>query len=85
MATDLLILESNTEKIRRARVLSCTAGSALTAAAVEQRLWPAAVGYLVTVAIASVWPAIAWPVESVANLLLTINVLVIWRGERRAA
>ncbi len=59
--------------------------SALTAAAVEQRLWPAAVGYLVTVAIASVWPAIAWPVESVANLLLTINVLVIWRGEKRAA
>ena len=54
---------------------------ALTAAAVEPKLWPAATAYAAIVLIASLRPSLAWPVESIANLALTINVLVIWRGE----
>jgi serine/threonine-protein kinase len=62
-------------------LLLYTACCALTAASVERRLWPSAAAYAAITAIACVWPALAWPVESVANLVLTINVIVIWRGE----
>jgi eukaryotic-like serine/threonine-protein kinase len=53
----------------------------ITAAAVEPRLWPSAATYLAILGIATVWPAAAWPVESIANLVLTVNVLIIWRAE----
>ena len=55
--------------------------SALTAATVERRLWPTPIAYAVVAAIATVWPPAAWPVESIANLALTINVLVVWRRD----
>lgn len=59
-----------------------SACSALTAAAVEKRLWPAAWGYFAIVVASVLVPAMAWPLESLANLLLTANVMVIWRREQ---
>lgn len=55
--------------------------SALTAATVERRLWPTPIAYAVVALIATIWPLAAWPVESIANLALTINVLVVWRRD----
>gem|GEM_PF-4877809 len=54
-------------------------GASLTAAAVERRLWPAAATYAAIVVVATAWPAAAWPFESLANLVLTLNVVSIWR------
>lgn len=52
---------------------------ALTAAVVERRLWPAAATYAVVVLLATKWPALAWPFESVANAVLTLVVFFMWR------
>jgi eukaryotic-like serine/threonine-protein kinase len=54
-------------------------GAGLAASAIERRLWPTALAYVAVAAIACVWPPVAWPVQSVANLVLTVNVIVIWR------
>ena len=52
--------------------------SALVAASIERRLWPSAAAASASCAFAFVWPTLAWPAESLANLVLTINVLAIW-------
>ena len=54
--------------------------SAQMAASVEQRLWPTAATYALIAALACVWPPMAWPLEAIANAVLTLNVLVIWRS-----
>ncbi|MDQ3035153.1 MAG: serine/threonine protein kinase [Myxococcota bacterium] len=60
--------------------------ASLTAAAIEKRLWPAAIAMIATFLAGSAWPEYAWPFESFGNLALTINVLVIWgRSEPVAA
>ena len=52
---------------------------ALTAAVVERRLWPAAATYAAVVLLATKWPPYAWPLESLANVVLTLDVFFIWR------
>ena len=52
--------------------------SAMTTAMAERRLWPTPIAYFLVATVATIFPAFAWPVESVANLALTINVLVVW-------
>jgi serine/threonine-protein kinase len=59
-------------------LLLYAACAAMTAAMAERRLWPTPIAYFVVATIATLWPAFAWPVESLANLALTINVLVVW-------
>jgi hypothetical protein len=54
--------------------------SALVAASVERRLWPTAATYAVIALLACIFPPAAWPLEAIANAVLTMNVLVIWRG-----
>jgi hypothetical protein len=44
----------------------------------DRRLWPTPLVYFAVATIATIWPVAAWPVESVANLSLTINILVVW-------
>jgi hypothetical protein len=76
-----LTLGVSYEHTRVLVLLLYAACCALTAAGVERKLWPSASAYAAITAIACVWPWLAWPVESFANLVLTINILVIWRGE----
>ncbi|UJR83877.1 serine/threonine-protein kinase [Sandaracinus amylolyticus] len=52
--------------------------ASLTASALERRFWPAALAMCAAFVLAAVWPTYAWPFESFANLVLTVNVLVIW-------
>jgi eukaryotic-like serine/threonine-protein kinase len=62
-------------------LLLYAACSAMTAGMAERRLWPTPIAYFLVATIATIWPAFAWPVESLANLALTINVLVVWRRD----
>jgi hypothetical protein len=62
-------------------LLLYAACSAMTAAMAERRLWPTPVAYFVVATIATIWPDFAWPVESIANLALTLNVLVVWKTD----
>jgi hypothetical protein len=52
--------------------------ASLTAAAIERRLWPAAIAMILVFLAGATWPEYAWPFESFGNLALTVNVLVIW-------
>jgi serine/threonine-protein kinase len=62
-------------------LLLYAACAAMTAAMAERRLWPTPIAYFLVATVATIWPAFAWPVESLANLALTINVLVVWRRD----
>jgi serine/threonine-protein kinase len=59
-------------------LLLYAACSAMVAATAERRLWPTPAAYFAVAMIATIWPVLAWPVESIANLALTVNVLVVW-------
>ncbi|MDQ3033726.1 MAG: protein kinase [Myxococcota bacterium] len=52
--------------------------SALAAATIEARMWPSAVAFMIGFALACVWPGYEYPFQSVANLVLTVNVVVVW-------
>ena len=45
---------------------------------------PTPLAYAAVTVLSAIYPAAAWPLESIANLTLTINVLVVWRHERAA-
>lgn len=62
-------------------LLLYAACSALTAATVERRLWPAPIAYALVAIVAAIWPPAAWPVESIANLALTVNVVLVRRRD----
>jgi len=59
-------------------LLLYAACSALVAATVETRLWPTPIAYVLVATVGCLVPAIAWPVESLANIALTVNVLAVW-------
>lgn len=59
-------------------VLTWGIGVALTANAVDSRLYPAAIGYLVGFLLLTQWPSWRFPVTAAANLGLMVNVLWMW-------
>ena len=59
-------------------VLTWGIGTALTANALETRLYPSAVGYLMGFLVLSRWPEWRFPVSSLTNLILLVNVMVVW-------
>ncbi|MDQ3037002.1 MAG: serine/threonine protein kinase [Myxococcota bacterium] len=52
--------------------------SAVAVETLDRRVWPAALAYAIVFVLGAIWPAYAWPFESLANLVLIINVVVIW-------
>ncbi|UJR83878.1 serine/threonine-protein kinase [Sandaracinus amylolyticus] len=52
--------------------------AAVAAATIESRLWPTVAVYVAGLALANVWPEHVFLLEAIANLSLTINVVVIW-------
>lgn len=67
-------------------LLLYAACAAMTAAMAERRLWPTPIAYFFVATVATIWPSVAWPVESIANLALTVNVLIVWwRDDARLA
>jgi eukaryotic-like serine/threonine-protein kinase len=73
-----LRLHVSYEATRVLVLLLYAACSAMTAAMAERRLWPTPLAYFFVATVATIWPMAAWPVESIANLALTINVLFVW-------
>lgn len=62
-------------------LLSYATCCSLFAAAIERRLWPAAAAYVVVALAASVSPPHAWLLQAAANLVLTLDVLWVWRSD----
>jgi serine/threonine-protein kinase len=59
-------------------IVHYTVCAALIAATVEGRLWPSALAYLIVLPVAVSRSDLAFLLEAIANLVVTINVVVIW-------
>ncbi len=60
--------------------------TAMISIALDTKLWPSAVGYLVGFIVAVLWPSAVFPMMSIANLTFLVNVLWAWwpRDRERA-
>jgi hypothetical protein len=63
-------------------MLGWTAIAGMAAIAIDQRLWPCAVGYALSFAGATIWPDSRFWWMALANGLLTINAVISWRPEQ---
>lgn len=71
------------EHTRPLVLLLYAACCAITSSAIEPRLAPSTLAYAAVAVVAVVWPTWSWPLEAIANGVLTLNVVSIWRQPPR--
>jgi hypothetical protein len=71
-------LELDYAHARAMMILLYAVTCALAASTIESGLWPSALTFFVAYLLAILWPVLTYPLQSIANLILTINVVIVW-------